>query len=565
MPFWLVVGLCLCSPLVWTASVAETPHQIDKSVTLAEQAGNACANNSEPVECMVRKLSSVLQPRDPVPFEDWPGNRMAVEANFVAGLFVGCIEAILIYSFFPQLISYSPTSRKSYQYQTTIATDSCSWGIVIWQLLLFLAGVAGWFYYLTIVAFFWNFQSWLFLVAGVGLTVPPVLYLGAQDRAAGLNAKTSKLRGKLRLLIAGVLLGVICLAAYPNVPRMYSTEIYRRSYMNRDHSVILPHSELVTQYKMEFLGNHTAFLKWDDFHKQMDAVDVWVYKTIKWAEDYKRWKMLGTLLSADEVLTYHEGDCEGQAVTTSSLLIALGFEAWVVETPFHWWTHARHPITGEEHNLNVHGNSRQYGSVLPQPIDLVFTRPPDSSNVHLHGTYYTAPPLRALMTAWTGAHELVRDFLPHLTTQKLLAYALVLSIVSVLFTFLLAEPTQPTQGIGPVLCHFLIIMLQKLLFSFVASFIMMEVWYVWIVVYYPISLMHLLFCVPALLLKLVSLKDPTTELRDDISTTRTRDNSLMEKEHVDHLAGHMFEEGSSPVSGPSGYYDCQPEFGNMKI
>ena len=58
--------------------------------------------------------------------------------------------------------------------------------------------------------------------------------------------------------------------------------------------------------------------------------------------------VVGLLVTPYEVLTNGAGDCQGQAVTTASLLMSMGIHAAVVETPFHWWTHAWDRVTGEE-------------------------------------------------------------------------------------------------------------------------------------------------------------------------------------------------------------------------
>ena len=57
--------------------------------------------------------------------------------------------------------------------------------------------------------------------------------------------------------------------------------------------------------------------------------------------------MIGLLTSPHDVLSRQAGDCQGQAVSTASMLMAMGYNAWVVETPFHWWTYARENITGK--------------------------------------------------------------------------------------------------------------------------------------------------------------------------------------------------------------------------
>jgi len=148
----------------------------------------------------------------------------------------------------------------------------------------------------------------------------------------------------------------------------------------------------------------------------MLAVDLFIKEKINWRMDYGEYKMIGLLLTPDDVLTDMYGDCQGQAVTTASLLISMGFNAWVVETPFHWWTHAEDPRTGQAINLNVHGGAGNQGNVLPQPIDLVYTHPrPACTNCpaifanNQNAILYAAPPPYAFMIAFTGAHIFVRS------------------------------------------------------------------------------------------------------------------------------------------------------------
>ena len=86
------------------------------------------------------------------------------------------------------------------------------------------------------------------------------------------------------------------------------------------------------------------------------------------------------------------------------------------------WTHARDPITGEEYFLNTHGNGGPDGTVTPQPIDMVFTRPQQKCDLSESNCtrplafndepyYYIASPPRALAIAWTGNHIFVREWL----------------------------------------------------------------------------------------------------------------------------------------------------------
>jgi len=123
------------------------------------------------------------------------------------------------------------------------------------------------------------------------------------------------------------------------------------------------------------------------FKQRMLVVDEFIKDVVHWASDYNTHMVVGLLLTPHEVLTTMTGDCQGQAAVTSSLLLSMGYQAWVVETPFHWyvsplqspqgltctfrWTHARDPVTGLEYDLNSHGSAGDQGSVTPQAIDMV--------------------------------------------------------------------------------------------------------------------------------------------------------------------------------------------------
>ncbi len=57
----------------------------------------------------------------------------------------------------------------------------------------------------------------------------------------------------------------------------------------------------------------------------------------------------------EEVLSNRQDDCDGIAVVTVSLLVRLGYEAYVAESDSHWWTYVK--IYGEDLNVSVRGNT----------------------------------------------------------------------------------------------------------------------------------------------------------------------------------------------------------------
>jgi len=210
---------------------------------------------------------------------------------------------------------------------------------------------------------------------------------------------------------------VVTLSLFPNVPRLFQQVPI---HLNANRYVITPNHPSVQKLTNVFLKSTPNFDDLD-FLDQMNAVDEFIKKEIKWVPDLNQYGMIGLLTSPDEVITRMAGDCQGQAATTASVLMNLGFSAYVVETPFHWWTHAVDPETGRVHNLNVHGHAEEAGNVLPQPIDLIYTNPPaepcpggaktcpDMFTHNRNSMYYAAPPHLAIMIAFTGSHIFVRS------------------------------------------------------------------------------------------------------------------------------------------------------------
>ena len=57
----------------------------------------------------------------------------------------------------------------------------------------------------------------------------------------------------------------------------------------------------------------------------------------------------------EEVLANRQDDCDGIAVVTVSLLVRLGYEAYVAESDSHWWTYVK--IYGEDLNSSIRGKT----------------------------------------------------------------------------------------------------------------------------------------------------------------------------------------------------------------
>jgi len=293
---------------------------------------------------------------------------------------------------------------------------------------------------------------------------------------------------KRRIKLAGWLFGVLTLIMFPNVFTIPS-QIVR--HLNPTETVITPNEPLVLQFKHQFFSQYcnSTYFNSVSFADKMLLVDYFIRDKIAWQTDYKLYKMSGLLLTPREVLETMSGDCQGQAVTTVSLLLAMGYRAWAVETPFHWWTHAEDPETGQSINLNVHGHGGKYGSVLPQPIDLIYTRPPTKCDQceemlkhNTQGMYFIAPPHQAFAIAMTGAHIFVRSDLTLATANKLQLVFLGLGvglIVALYASYFSGEITwqllakrfvvASALGVGP------------LFFGLVT----------WATVFYPVATMHL--------------------------------------------------------------------------
>jgi len=157
-----------------------------------------------------------------------------------------------------------------------------------------------------------------------------------------------------------------------------------------------------------------------EFEDRMVAVDKFIYTKIAWKEDMGVYGVVGLLTSPDDVLSRRMGDCQGQAAVTTSLLASFGgYQAYSVETPFHWWTHCKEISTGYEYSLNSRGHGALDGDVTPQPIDMVYTwYPPRCTNcsaieaLNTDTFHYVAPPWRAFMIAFSGMHIFQRSILP---------------------------------------------------------------------------------------------------------------------------------------------------------
>jgi len=237
----------------------------------------------------------------------------------------------------------------------------------------------------------------------------------------------------------------------------------------------------------------SSFINEQDFYKksfqqQMNEVDEFIYEQITWVDSYSLYKMVGLLVTPSEVISIAAADCQGQAAVTASLLMSLGFNAWVVETPFHWWTHAQDPISLQEWNLNSHGHGGNLGNVAPQPIDLVFTHPRAAcANCSKYmadnedAVLFAASPWDSLQIAFTGAHIFVRsgltfDQVNYLTLVEMVSA--LTAILAVLSTLVQYDSSLTNFGL-------------RLFISLFCSMFAIIGMVFWCSNYYPVTLLHL--------------------------------------------------------------------------
>eukprot|EP01102_Stenamoeba_stenopodia_P017637 TRINITY_DN635_c0_g2_i1.p2 TRINITY_DN635_c0_g2~~TRINITY_DN635_c0_g2_i1.p2 ORF type:complete len:501 (+),score=127.62 TRINITY_DN635_c0_g2_i1:357-1859(+) len=464
----------------------------------------ACSEGSitEQLQCIsnaLASLQSALQPLPQPPIETWPGNDACVSCHFAAGLFVGAVEIVLLYvviSNVTRLIGLrreklrksahdeeAPSkSKKDDDSLSLIQTPRSSVLCCVFSAIGVLLSAFGWLYWFGILSTFWNFISWI-MMTGIFVLGPGFINTLRSSKSA---ARSAVLRRRVKL--GGWVLGLICFIMFPNLER-FPQQIYRR--FNAAETVILPDDPLVLQLQQEFFQTVPPSVFYQmNFFQQMHSVDEFIKDVIIWKSDTSQYGLVGLLTTAHEVIERRAGDCQGQAVTTASLLLSMGYQAWVVETPFHWWTHAWNNVTGEYANLNYHGSAGTQGSVNPQPIDLVYTRPPvactNCSWVDAHNTsptLYIAPPPLAFMIAMTGAHIFVRSSLTLETVNwwQMLEFGVLLGVAIALYA-------TYYQGDTFFTCR---VLERALLASAICTGPVFSGMCFWASVYYPVTLMHL--------------------------------------------------------------------------
>lgn len=144
-----------------------------------------------------------------------------------------------------------------------------------------------------------------------------------------------------------------------------------------------------------------------------------------------------------------------------------------------------------------------YGTVTPQPVDLVVTAFPPLCNTTTPGCtvdlaqnqdtiLYQLPPWSALANAWTGMHEFKRDIVPPLIENPslLLVMTGVLAVVSVLHATAFHSDWPWTQP-KPLQEAAWVVILCRLLLASVPCLLAVLGMVFWSSIYYPVCLMHI--------------------------------------------------------------------------
>lgn len=138
--------------------------------------------------------------------------------------------------------------------------------------------------------------------------------------------------------------------------------------------------------------------------------------------------------------------------------------------------------------MNTHGHAGNLGNVLPQPIDLVFTRLPASCTncpynfaYNRHSVRYFAPPSQAFMIAYTGAHILLRSGFDIYSIG--LSFFFGLTFALTVLVFLYSEYFRETPSTAPDLAFRFFVSLALSFFSiFGITF--------WTTIFYPVAILH---------------------------------------------------------------------------
>lgn len=168
---------------------------------------------------------------------------------------------------------------------------------------------------------------------------------------------------KRRLIVSGFFLGLVTFMLFPNIARMPS-QIYRR--IDRT-SLITPDDPLVVGLREQFISEQGGLSGFNNLSMEELSVELnaFIQREIVWTEDIKTRLLVGDLSTPAEAISAGKDDCRGQAVITVSILIGLGFDAYVAEQPWHFYTIVYNG--SQEYKINQYGhlnNTQQYPILL---------------------------------------------------------------------------------------------------------------------------------------------------------------------------------------------------------
>jgi hypothetical protein len=138
--------------------------------------------------------------------------------------------------------------------------------------------------------------------------------------------------------------------------------------LDRCNTLITPQNEEVIEMKNEYLQNLDKQHGREVFEnmslqERFDNLTAYVKSQIIWKSDIVTRYLAGDVATPEEAIKSAEDDCRGHAVVTVSILINMGYDANVAETPWHWYTIVYHD--GNEYLVNYYySRSAKYDYAL---------------------------------------------------------------------------------------------------------------------------------------------------------------------------------------------------------
>ncbi|MHA1269887.1 MAG: hypothetical protein ACTSPY_08900 [Candidatus Helarchaeota archaeon] len=129
----------------------------------------------------------------------------------------------------------------------------------------------------------------------------------------------------------------------PN-PLYWPTQIYRRIDKT---SIITPNNLLIinlnsTENFWTYLTTNTTYNQSQfnnlSIEEKLEIIQDYILYIVPYSYDINNYYVNMHTATPEEVLIRGKDDCQGRSVVTVSFLQYLGYDAWVAETPFHWYT-----------------------------------------------------------------------------------------------------------------------------------------------------------------------------------------------------------------------------------